>query len=870
MKNQPIYLKNYTPSNFLVEKIDLTFDLYDDKVIVTNEMTLYKNPKLSVETKNLLSLDWKQLELLSIYLNWKELEKQKYEIKENKLFFDAWELDKFSLKIITKIFPKKNTSLEWLYYSGWKFCTQCESEGFRKMTYYLDRPDIMSKFSTKITASKKDYPVLLSNGNLLEKWNLENNRHFTKWEDPFKKPAYIFALVAWNLDFIEDKFTTMSGKKVTLRIFTENHNIPKCNFAMDSLKKSMKWDEEKFGREYDLELFMIVAVDDFNHWAMENKGLNVFNSEVIFATPESATDNDYIYIERVVAHEYFHNWTGNRVTCRDWFQLSLKEWLTVFRDSEFIADMYSRTVKRIWDVKLLRDHQFKEDAWPITHPVRPSFYEEISNFYTSTVYNKWAEIIGMYKTLLWKEGFRKGMDLYFSRHDGQAVTTEDFLKCMTESNKIDGLQFQNWYDQAGTPVVEVKSIYNPETKIYTLKFKQSCRPTPETKDKKPFVIPIKYWLFSKDWKEVEAWIITLTKFEEEFSFENIDSELIPSLLRDFSAPVKLNYNYSHEDYLFLIKYETNEFNRFEIVQKYFLETLLKSIYSHNVNENQVDKEKIIIDENLINIFKNIIEDDKLNNEFKAESLELPSEAFLIDNIWKNINPVLVHEVREYFKEYLAKSLESKFEGIYNKLNVIKKYEVNTSDIWDRKLKNLCLDYLTYTKWISLAYNQYKNSNNMTDTQWAFISMVKIKSEETQEALNDFYEKWKDDGIVINKWFRFNSLYSDLEGIKELETHKKFDKNNPNKVRALYFVFATLNIRGFHSIDWEWYKFIADKAIELNNANPTVASRLAKFLIDWRKLEPVRSDLMKKELKRIAGVWKLSADVEEIVKKGLGI
>jgi len=860
MKNKIKYLKDYKISSYKIEKTNLLFDLYDNHVLVESKVVYYKN--LESKEGNKLELNWEFLELISIHLDEKELIGWDYEKNEWTLIIKNTP-DKFILTIKTKIFPSKNTSLEWLYMSNWKFCTQCESEGFRRITYYLDRPDIMSVFTTKIVASKDKYPVLLSNWNKISQWDIDNKRHFVTWEDPFKKPSYLFALVAWKLENIEDEYITMSWKKVTLKIFTESHNIHKCKFAMDSLKRAMKWDEDKFWLEYDLDLFMIVAVDDFNAGAMENKWLNIFNSKLVFATPKSATDNDYISIEAVIWHEYFHNWTWDRVTCRDWFQLSLKEWLTVFRDSEFTSDMQSRSVKRIEDVRFLRSNQFREDSGPMSHPIRPSSFEEISNFYTVTVYEKWAEVVRMYKTILWVDWFRKWMDLYFKRHDWEAVTTEDFLTAMWDANSKDLSQFSSWYNQAWTPVVEVESSYNESTNTYKLDFIQSCPETPESKNKKPFIIPIKIWLLTNSWEEfkIENDLILLTKEKQSFEFKNIKEKVTPSLLRWFSAPIRLNYNYTYIDYAFLMKNDNDYFNRFEASQNF-----AKDIIIENLSSNEK-----VIDNTFLESLRSILEDKKLENSFKAEVLILPSEVEIADIVWVWVNPSKIHEVREFFINKISVELKDILEEIYNKLNINIDYKVNSKDIWDRKLKNSCLIYLSYIYWANLAYDQYKNSNNMTDKLASLTCLSNIDCEERKECLNDFYEEWKDDTNVIDKWFTIqaiSNLDNTLDTIKKLCNNDLFDIKNPNKTRALFNSFSVSNPYIFNKKDGSWYEFIADKVIILDKINPMIASRLAKTLINWKSLDLIFQDKLKDQLIRISKTSDLSKDLSEVINKSL--
>ncbi len=869
INNKIVYLKDYAVPAYFVKNYKLNFDLYEEETIVTTIAEYYKNNK-SDETE--LVLHGEDIELISIFLDEKELWEDDYIIKNNKLLLEI-EKEDFSLKVITKIHPETNTTLMWLYKSWGKFCTQCETHGFRRMTYFQDRPDVMTLFSVRITADKEKYPVLLSNGNKIEEGNLEENRHFVVWEDPFKKPCYLFALVAGDLGVLEDSFTTMSGKEVALKIFTESHNIHKTPFAMESLKKSMKWDEERFGREYDLDIFMIVAVDDFNSGAMENKWLNIFNSSCVFATKETATDRDFIRVEKVIAHEYFHNWTGDRVTCRDWFQLSLKEGLTVYRDHEFTCDMHSRSVARIEGVKLLKNYQFREDSGPMAHSIRPASFEEISNFYTFTVYEKWAEVIWIYESILWTEGFRLGMDLYFKRHDGEAVTTEDFLAAMRDANiwLLDELgieldQMQNWYNQAGTPIVDVVSDYDPEKKELTLFFRQHCPDTSETPigKKKPFLIPIKYGVFEKEsQREVFSWVEILDDFEKKIIIEDVKGEVVLSLLRDFSAPIKLKYAYSQEDYLFLIEHDTNNFNRFEAFQNLAKEILLESI----------SWEKLVNISFLSKAYQSILNNNKLDNSFRAETLILPSEWELADLVWENVNPAVIHQIRNNLEKEMAVHFEDNFCRIYEDLFFKKQelYSIDVEFVGNRKLKNLALKYVTIASWKNnLAYEQFKSATNMTDQMWALQALILINNDIRKKALEEFHDKWKTDANVMDKWFSLQAtspLERELEDIKSLLNHELFEITNPNKVRSVLNAFANLNPYHFHREDWAWYELIANKVIELNGLNPMVASRLVKSMINWKILEPKRAELLKAQLERI-NKEDLSSDVGEVVRKSL--
>lgn len=859
-KNKIKYLKDYKIPNFFIESTNLTFDLNENETIVLNESIYYKNE--NSKDKNDLYLDWEDLILEKIYLDDKELEKKDYTL--DKVSLKIKDLpNKFKLKIVTKINPEQNKSLEWLYMSSWKFCTQCESEWFRKITYFLDRPDVLTYFKVKISADKNKFPFLLSNWNLIDSWENDDWRHFAIWEDPFKKPCYLFALVAWDFSFIEDFFITKSNRKVKLRIFSYHNNINRCNFAMESLKKSMKWDEDRFWLEYDLDIFMIVWVDNFNSWAMENKWLNIFNSNYLLASPETSTDTDYKYVEKVIWHEYFHNWTWDRVTCRDWFQLSLKEWLTVYRDAEFTYDMHFRDIERIDDVKYLRENQFLEDSWPLSHPIRPSYYEEIDNFYTLTVYEKWAEVIRMYNTILWEKWFQKWMKLYFDRHDWQAVTTEDFLKAMSDANNYDFSKFQTWYDQAWTPVVDIESEYFEESKKLLIRFRQSCRQTEETKEKKPFVIPIKLWLIKKEWWEFNVWqeLFILDKKEDFIEYDNIDSNPTISLFRWFSAPVKYNYNYTRQDYINLIKSDSDNFNKYEAFQKFSQEIILWIIISWETK----------IDQSYIKLIWDILENKEIDNSFKAELMSLPSIKEIWNIIWENIDYEKIYKSLVYVEKIISKLYISNFTNIYNDLYIEKEYDFNSKDIWNRKLKNICLKYISLFDWPEIAYLQYKKSNNMTDMMWALECLNDINCDQRKLAFEDFYNKYKDDNITINKWFKLEAtsfLPDTLENIKNITNLEVFDIKKPNNVYSLLRSFAWLNPVLFNKKDWSWYEYIMDKVLEIDRFNPMVAWRIAKYLTNWKSLEKSSWKVLKKVLIKMSNYEELSIWLKEVINKSL--
>ncbi len=872
MKNadaKTIYLKDYQQPAFWIDTVDLVFDLEDNYALVTSTVDYKRNKNA---TKTDLELFGSELELERIAINGYEIEESDYQKTDSGLCLSHL-ADEFTLEITTRIYPQKNTSLEGLYQSSGNFCTQCEAQGFRKITYFLDRPDVMGKFTTLIRADKNKYPVLLSNGNKIEAGDLDRGRHFAKWQDPFKKPAYLFALVAGNLEHVSDSYTTASGKQVTLEIYTEAHNIDKCDHAMQSLKRAMKWDEDRFGLEYDLDIYMIVAVDDFNMGAMENKGLNIFNSKLVFASPETATDSDYISIEAVIGHEYFHNWTGNRVTCRDWFQLSLKEGLTVFRDQEFTSDLHSRAVKRIEDVRMLRTHQFAEDASPMAHPIRPASFMEINNFYTMTVYEKGAEVVRLYNTLLGQDGFRKGMDLYFERHDGQAVTTEDFLSAMADANNTDLSQMQVWYDQAGTPVVDVAMDFDEAQKSCTLHFTQTCPSTPEaaSDQKKPYLIPVKLALLDSDGKVLVSDTVKLSEHQQSVTFEKLNSSVkpIPSLLQEFSAPVKLQYDYSIDETIFLMQHDKDDFNRWEASQRLAKTLLLDMLDARSKGE------ALGVEPRIIDAYQQVLENHKLDYALRAEALTLPSETD-ISEMLEQANPQAIHEVRQFLLKSLAQGLRLPLEALYEELQSKNQgeYSINAESIGIRRLKNTCLGYLGKINDPSiheLCYQQFSESKNMTDTLSALGILASIQCPQREQALKDFEEKWQDDTLVMDKWFAIqatSNLPDTLDQVKTLMNHKLFSIKNPNKVRSLIGAFAAGNPVNFHNPDGSGYQFHSDRVLELDKLNPQVASRMVRLLMNWKHYEAGRSALMREQLERIKAQEGLSADVFEIVSKAL--
>ena len=893
-----IYLKDYQASAFLIDETDLRFELGEEFTLVSSRLEMRRNPVFAEHSSVPLVLDGQGMVLEKVLIDGIELQPHDYRVNEDTLTIHALPkvVDengaRFILECQTRIKPQENTSLEGLYKSKKMFCTQCEAEGFRKITYYLDRPDVMSRFTTTVVAEKSRYPVLLSNGNAMDSGTESNGRHWVKWQDPFRKPCYLFALVAGNLEHVEDTFVTCSGRKITLRIFVESKDLDKCAHGMLSLKNSMAWDERVFGREYDLDIFMIVAVDDFNMGAMENKGLNIFNTSCVLANPATTTDVAFQRVEAVVAHEYFHNWSGNRVTCRDWFQLSLKEGFTVFRDAEFSADMGSRTVKRIDDVSFLRTTQFAEDAGPMAHSVRPDSYMEISNFYTLTIYEKGAEVVRMIKELLGDEHFRKGSDLYFDRHDGQAVTTEDFVKAMEDASGADLTLFRNWYSQAGTPHLHVTEQYDAAARTYTLSVTQSCPATPEQPVKLPFHIPLRVGLLDRQGHELvlrlagEAGgnavierVLDVTARQQNFVFTGIDSKPVPSLLRGFSAPVKLAFDYARDDLLFLMSYDTDGFNRWNAAQQLGVEVMEGLLRDHQSGM------ALVLDQRVITAFASILQTciDNCHSgaaqdkEMVAQLLTLPAEAYLSE-LATEIDVAGIHAVREFVANAIAHHLKDSFYALYELNAEYAPYRADAAGIARRALKNTCLSYLMRTndtRWLKVCQYLYSTADNMTDVAAALRLMVNNEmtgaAELSASALADFYQKWQHEALVVDQWFSVQAtsvLPGTLARVKALMNHPAFDIKNPNKVRALIGTFCGQNPVQFHDISGAGYEFLADRILQLNQLNPQIASRLVTPLTRWRKYDPTRQTLMRAQLERIAADTTLSKDVCELVIKSL--
>ncbi|MDD1976662.1 aminopeptidase N [Pseudomonas tussilaginis] len=878
---QVIYLKDYQAPEYLIDETHLTFELFEDHSLVHAQLVMRRNPARGAGLPPMV-LDGQQLELIAVAMDDQALQAADYQLDDSHLTVQP-KAASFTLDTSVKIHPQSNTALEGLYKSGSMFCTQCEAEGFRKITYYLDRPDVMSKFTTTVIAEQHRYPVLLSNGNPVGTGPQEDGRHWATWEDPFMKPAYLFALVAGDLWCVEDKFTRQSGRDVTLRIYVEPENIDKCQHAMTSLKKSMRWDEEVYGREYDLDIFMIVAVNDFNMGAMENKGLNIFNSSCVLARAETATDAAHQRVEAVVAHEYFHNWSGNRVTCRDWFQLSLKEGFTVFRDSEFSADMNSRTVKRIEDVAYLRTHQFAEDAGPMAHAVRPDSFIEISNFYTLTVYEKGSEVVRMVRTLLGAEGFRKGSDLYFERHDGQAVTCDDFIKAMEDANGVDLTQFKRWYSQAGTPRVAVSEVYDSTAKTYSLTFRQSYPVTPDKVEKQPFVIPVELGLLDAQGNDIAlrlqgeaaaagtSRVLSVTEAEQTFTFVDVSAKPLPSLLRGFSAPVKLSFPYDRDQLMFLMQHDSDGFNRWEAGQQLSVQVLQELIAQHQQGS------ALVLDQRLVTALGTVLANEQLDQAMVAEMLSLPSEAYLTE-ISEVADVDAIHAAREFARKQIATQLFDALNARYQAnrgVSRVTEYVAEAEHFARRSLQNIALSYLMLSgkpEVLAATQEQFDACDNMTERLTALAVLVNSPFEaERAKALEVFAENFKDNPLVMDQWFSVqaaSTLPGGLARVKALMQHSAFTMKNPNKVRALIGAFAGQNLVNFHAGDGSGYRFLADLVIELNALNPQIASRQLAPLTRWRKYDGARQALMKGELERILASGSLSSDVYEVVSKSL--
>ncbi|MDF4642264.1 aminopeptidase N [Vibrio parahaemolyticus] len=861
---QAKYRKDYQAPSHTITDIDLTFDLYDNDTIVT---ALSKVVQKGESTT--LELDGEGLELRSVKVNGEDW--AHHEVKEASLVLSDLPAE-FELEIITKIDPEANTALEGLYKSGGAFCTQCEAEGFRRITYYLDRPDVLAKYTTKVIADKATYPYLLSNGNRIAQGEAENGRHWVQWQDPHPKPAYLFALVAGDFDVLRDKYTTMSGRNVDLEIFVDKGNLDRAGHAMTSLINSMKWDEERFGLEYDLDIYMIVAVDFFNMGAMENKGLNIFNSKFVLANDQTATDRDYLGIEAVIGHEYFHNWTGNRVTCRDWFQLSLKEGLTVFRDQEFSSDLGSRAVNRIDNVRIIRGPQFAEDASPMSHPIRPDKVIEMNNFYTLTVYEKGSEVIRMYHTLLGEEGFQKGMKLYFERHDGTAATCEDFVSAMEDATGVDLKQFRLWYSQSGTPTLRVNSEYNAEAKTYALTVEQFTEATQDQAEKQALHIPFDIELYDSKGQVIPLIIngesvhnvLDIKQDKQTFVFESVVEQPVPSLLREFSAPVKLEYDYSDAELIFLMKHATNDFARWDASQM-----LLAKYIRQNVTNVQTGSE-VQLSEDLIDAFRGVLLDENLEPAFIAQVFSLPS-INEITGWYKQIDVDAVDTVLNSITVSLSTALEDELSATYHTLKQAE-YTIDHAAIGKRALRNQCLQFLAHTdKGNTLVKAQYEAANNMTDTIAAMSAANSAQLECREELMADYSDKWKHDGLVMDKWFALqgtNPAEDALEKVKATMNHEAFSLKNPNRTRSLIGSFLAANPVRFHDKSGSGYQFAGEILRQLNDSNPQVASRMIDPLLKFRKYDEARQAMIRAELEKLKAMDNLAKDLFEKVTKAL--
>ncbi|TMJ65840.1 MAG: aminopeptidase N [Alphaproteobacteria bacterium] len=875
---KPVRLAEYRPPDFVIDTVDLTFELRDAGTGVKSRLGIRRNPE-APDRKAPLHLDGEELELFSIALDGEPLGANRYQLTTEGGLILADVPAAFTLDVETRINPESNTALSGLYMSGGNFCTQCEPEGFRRITYFIDRPDVMARYTTTIVADKARFPVLLSNGNPVEQGETGDGRHWAKWVDPHPKPSYLFALVAGDLIAVRDRFTTRSGKEVALAIWVRRGDEDKCGHAMASLKKAMRWDEEVFGLEYDLDVFNIVAVSDFNMGAMENKGLNIFNTRYVLAKPETATDTDYQNIEAVIAHEYFHNWTGNRVTCRDWFQLSLKEGLTVFRDQEFSADQGSRAVRRIAEVRTLRAIQFPEDDGPLAHPVRPDSYIRIDNFYTPTVYNKGAELVRMIHTLIGKEGFRRGMDLYSRRHDNHAATIEDFVAAMQDASGVDLGQFKRWYEQAGTPEITIEDRWDAAARSYELTAQQKVPPTPGQPEKLPMLIPLAMGLIGPEGSElptrledeparrVGTRVLPLADFRQSFRFVDVPAPPVPSLLRGFSAPVKLK-DVPLDRLKFLAVHDTEPFARWEAGQQVATKILLDRIGAHQRGEAPAP-----LDPDLIAAMRRILADAERDPAFAAEALSLPSEAFLADQL-SVVDVDAIHAAREGARAALGEALAAEFAAAYRELADAGPYSIDGTSIGRRALRNACLGYLAAAdpeKGAALAMAQLKAAQNMTDVLAALTVLVDLDRPERAAALARFYELWSQDGLVIDKWFALqarSSLPQTPDRVRELTHHSAFERKNPNRVRALIGTFAQANQLRFHDASGAGYRLLADEVIALDPLNPTTAARLVQSLGSWRRHDAARQALMRRELERILATSNLSKNTYEMVSKSL--
>ena len=868
----PTRLADYRPPAWLVDSIALEFELDFARTTVRAKLAVRRNP---VGPGGPLVLDGEHLHLRSVKVDGVEL--QGYEVSDRALSIELAG-DTATIDTVVTLDPSSNTALEGLYRSGEFLLTQCEAQGFRRITYFPDRPDVMTRYTTTLAGSRDRFPVLLGNGNPAARGDLPNGRHFATWVDPFPKPSYLFALVAGRLEHIEERYTTSEGRDVTLRIYAEPDAIGRCRHAMDSLIASMRWDEERFGRPYDLDVYNIVATNDFNMGAMENKGLNIFNAKFIVADAETATDADFKGVEAVVAHEYFHNWTGNRITCRDWFQLSLKEGLTVFRDQEFSSDLNSRAVKRIEDVRQLRMLQFPEDAGPFAHPVRPESYVEINNFYTATVYEKGAEVVRLYRTMLGEDGFRRGMDLYFERHDGQAITCEDYVRALGDANGVDLTPFLAWYAQAGTPHVRMSSAHEAAARRYTLTLAQSTPTTPGQSEKKPLPMPVRLMLYRADGSPLplrlagesqpvgEQRVVLFDQTEQSFVFEDIDEPPVASVFQDFSAPVQLHREDGGAALEFLAAHDRDPFNRWDAIQKLGERAILGE---YSPTGADADASAFA----LVTALKALLSSRDLDEAFIAECLALPDEIYLGELV-DGIDPERMHQARESIRALVANAVEADLLARFQDCANDDPARRDGEAMGRRRLKNLALGLLVRLdpqRHAHLAERQYASAGNMTDRLAALTVLVHNAVPGAQAAADAFYERFHNDPLVVDKWLTVqatNPQSGTLERAERLSEHPAFTLRNPNKVRALLTSFARSNRVAFHAAGGAGYRFIGGMVLKLDALNPQAAARLAAVFNGWRKLEPVRRAAMRAELERMAQAPSLSPDLGEIVQRAL--
>ena len=869
-----VYLKDYTVPAFLIPEVELDISLFEDHALVRAKLAVERNREAPAAP---LRLDLDELTVESVVLDGTALSPDQYALDE-RLLTIAKVPKAFELITVSRILPKQNTKLMGIYASSTGFFSLCEAEGFRRITPFLDRPDVMARYNVTLHADRARYPVLLANGNLVAEGEEADGRHWATWQDPFPKPCYLFAVVAARLDRRADTFVTRSGRTVQLQFFVEPGKLDQGVFALDALKKAMKWDEEAYGLEVDLDQYNVVAVGDFNAGAMENKGLNVFNTKLVLARPDISTDFDFSFIDRTVAHEYFHNWTGNRVTCRDWFQLSLKEGLTVFREEQYAGDMYSRPVARIQKVRQLRSSQFPEDAGPMAHPVRPPSYQQISNFYTSTVYGKGAEVVRMMHTLVGPENFRKGIDLYFQRYDGQAVTTDELVQAVQDASAVDLTQFKRWYDQSGTPRLDIADHYDPAAHIYELTVAQSCPPTAGQPAKQPFHLPLTIGLLDTGGREIPLQLegepaprgtsraMSVRQTKNVFRFVNVPTPPVPSLGRDFSAPVIINYPYSNDALQHLLSFDTDPVNRWEAGQRLALALLLQGIADYQAGR------EICFPDVLSEAFGRVLADGPKDPAFAAEVLTLPLEAYIAEQM-PVIDPAAIHHARLAMRRFLAKRLQLALRQTYDACAVAGSYSPDAASAGRRALRNLCLAFrmeLDDVEARRICVKQLAQADNMTDTLAAVTALANCDCPERKPALEQFYIKWQDEPLVMDKWLGVEAssrLPGTVARVKELTSHPAFTLKNPNKVYALLGSFGANQVN-FHAADGSGYTFMSEQILALDPINPQVAARMARNFERWKRFEPKRQALMKKTLEQVAAVRGLSKETAEVVTKAL--